>query len=71
MKLSIFRPFGLKTLYHASKLGFWKDFTPKMGRISKKLPKGTPLCESASFKPLIEKICRRVRPVGEFPERYK
>ena len=43
MKLSIFCPFGLKTLIHAQKLGFSGDFTPKMGSNVNEIPppKGT------------------------------
>ena len=41
MKLSVFCPFGLKTLIHAPKLRFWRYFTPKMGAISTKPQKCT------------------------------
>jgi len=38
MKLSIFCPFGLKAPIHASKIGFWGYFTPKMGSNINKKP---------------------------------
>jgi len=41
MKLSIFCPFGLKTLIHAPKIGVFGDFTPKWGAMSTKPLKGT------------------------------
>ena len=42
MKLSIFRPFGLKTPIHAPKIGvFWGISPPKWGAVSTKPPKGT------------------------------
>ena len=39
MKLSIFCPFGLKTLIHAHKIGVFRGFTPKMGSNINETPK--------------------------------
>ena len=49
MNLSIFCLFDFKTLIQARKIEGLGNFTPKMGVLSTKLPKGTPLRESASF----------------------
>ena len=51
-----FHEFGLKTLIHDPKIGFFGDFTPKWGAMSTKLKKGTSLRESASFEPSYTKI---------------
>jgi len=53
MKLSIFCPFGLKTPIDAPKLGFWGYFTPKMGAISTRPPKGTSAGRNGSSGVLI------------------
>jgi len=54
IKLSMFCTFGLKTPIHAPKVGLLEE----IGSYIKK-PKGTPLHESASFKPSSVKIRRR------------
>ena len=51
MKLSIFCTFSLKTPIHAPKNCFLGVSPPKRGAIWTKPPKGTSLCECASFEP--------------------
>ena len=60
MKLSIFRPFGLKTPIHAPKIGVLGYFTPKMGSIVDETPKGTSAGRNGSSGVLITSLSATV-----------
>jgi len=64
----IFRIFGLKWLFRPPKWGFGGLWTPKCDYSSLRLPKGTSLHKSASFKLSTVKINWGVWPVGELTE---
>ena len=67
MNISIFGTFPWKIPFHAPKIGaFWATWSPKWATITTKAKSGTPLRESASFKPLSVKIWWAVWPVGAF-----
>ena len=61
MKLSIFRPFGLKTPIHAPKIGFfWGISPPKWGAVSTKPPNGTSAGRNGSSGVLITSLSATV-----------
>jgi len=65
MNVSIFSEFGWKTPIHAPKIVCFWQFGPLKGMQYQPKQKGTPLIDSASFKPSSVNIWWAIWPVGE------